>query len=140
MIQSVCTEAEAHRSVSPCCASWCSWQLITDAAPWERRANFNAEMTDNGAIILSSGYNDDGPGGRDNDLNDVSDAPPHTARIQSAVRQQAELPLSALLALLQLGIPGRRLDSRQRSGGCAAVLYLSVSDSAVCASACRCRC
>ena len=57
--------------------------MITNAAPWERRANFNAEMTDNGAIILSSGYNDDGPGGRDNDLNDVSDVRPLTAFSQS---------------------------------------------------------
>ena len=47
-----------------------TWQQITDAAPWVGRGNFNAEITANGVIVLTSGYNDFTPGGRDNDLND----------------------------------------------------------------------
>ena len=53
-----------------------TWLEITANAPWARRGNFNAEMTDGGAIVMSSGYNNMGPGGTDNDLN-VRPTPTH---------------------------------------------------------------
>jgi len=47
-----------------------SWRQITANAPWEKRDNFNAEVTDAGVIVLSAGYNENGAVGRNN-LNDV---------------------------------------------------------------------
>ena len=52
-----------------CCMSVSCCMCVTVVCG--QRANFNAEITNNGAIIMTSGYNDYGPGGADNDLNDV---------------------------------------------------------------------
>lgn len=57
--------AQYHNDIWVSSTMGTKWSLITDKAPWAERDNLNAEVTADGIIVFTSGYNTRGP------MNDV---------------------------------------------------------------------